>query len=206
MTRNGLTSGFALLALAAAVTFGCENRAERAQQRADESQRAAEEKSAAAQREANDKIDQAQREANEQVAKANLKAAEDRNTAVQTFNADRADMRDKIEKQLADNDKTIADSRIQADKKTGKDRDDLEAKIRDCQGKRSTLESALRHLDTATPEAWVAVRDSVDKDMNGSSCSGHTTTKTVEGKRVIETRHNEQTKPATTPVPSPAYP
>jgi hypothetical protein len=208
MIRKVLASTGAVIALSL-VALGCENKADRDQARAEQAQREANEKAASAQREANEKIDQAQREANDQMQKAQTKAAEDKNAAIASFNKDRGDYREKVQKNIDDVDKTLSDVRTKEAGKSARDKADLEASAKLCQTRRDALTNDMRQIDSVTQENWTALRTSVDRDLDSTSggapkCAlNEVSTRTIEGKRVIETRHGDDGKPAPQPAPVP---
>jgi hypothetical protein len=202
MIRNVLVSTCAVLALSAVTA--CQNKADRDLAKAEEAQREANEKASTAQQEANKKIDEAHRQANENMQKAQSKAAEEMNAAVASFNKDRGDYREKVQKEIDQVDKTLSDARAKDAKATPKEKAELQATTRDCQARRELLVADIRSIDTSTKDGWSIVRVNLDRDLGASGapkCALNATEKTIQGKRVIETRHtDDQGKPIQHPT------
>lgn len=149
---------FNVLLVTAAVALSataCENRAAREQEKAAEAQREANEKAARASNEATTEITSAQIEANKKIAEANA-----------NFQKIREDYRHKLQSDLNDVNKDIAELEAKSARLTGKAKADLDVLLQDVRARRDAFTTDYNTLDTSSAATWDGMKDRVDHDWD----------------------------------------
>ena len=144
----------AALALTLTLVAGCDKGSDEQQ------------KANSAQAEADKKIAEANKKASTETTSAQLEADKKIAAAEGEFGKRREDYRHKIQTDLIDLDKKIADLDVKAKKATGKAKMDLDARLTSIRASRQSFATDMTTIDTATAVQWDGVKAKADKDWS----------------------------------------
>ncbi len=136
---------------ALAILPACDRRDD--QEKIQSAEREAQKKVDEAQKESTTKITSAQQEVNQKVAEANA-----------NFAKDREDYKNKMQSQLDDADKKIAELENKEKRASTKVKTELDTLLPEIRGKRDALRTDMRQLDNVTSANWNAVKGQLDND------------------------------------------
>ncbi len=142
----------AALALTLTLVAGCDKGSDEQQ------------KANAAQAEADKKIAEANKKANTETTGAQLEADKKIAAAEGEFGKRREDYRHKVQTDLIDLDKKIADLDVKAKKATGKAKLDLDTHLASIRASRAAFATDVTTIDTTTAVQWDGVKAKADKD------------------------------------------
>lgn len=146
---------FAGAVVSAILVAGCDNQAERQQEKANQ-----------AQAEANQKIVEARVEAEQKAARAQATADQKIADAQAKFSKLVEDYRHEANKNLVDLDRKIADLDVKATKATGKAKADLDAKLKRIRADRDAYAADVKAIEVGEATTWDARKARVDARWN----------------------------------------